>query len=81
MMKNLKLNASPLEIVVFVIFILYLLVPMKIPVFLANLINNPLGMLVIVVLTIYLLLNVHPILGVLSIIVAYELIRRSKDKR
>lgn len=81
MMKNLKLNASPLEVVVFVIFILYLLVPMKIPLFLANMINNPIGMLVIVLVTIYLLLNVHPILGVLSIIVAYELIRRSKDKK
>ena len=81
MANFLKLNLSTLEIVLSLLIVLYLVFQMKTPSSFANLINHPMGMLVIVVLTIYLFLNVHPILGILLIIAAYELIRRSSSKK
>tara|TARA_B100000123_G_C25607582_1_gene374264 strand:+ start:131 stop:571 length:441 start_codon:yes stop_codon:yes gene_type:complete len=81
MTKLLKMNASPLEVTVFIIFVLYLIVQMDTPLVLANMINNPIGMLVVVIVSVYLLLNTHPILGIFSVIVAYELIRRSSLKK
>ena len=80
MANFLKLNLSTLEIVLSLLIVLYLVFQMKTPSSFANFINHPMGMLVIVVLTIYLFLNVHPILGILLIIAAYELIRRSSSK-
>ncbi len=80
MANFLKLNLSTLEIVLSLLIVLYLVFQMRTPTNVAKLINHPIGMLVIIVLTIYLFLNVHPILGILLIIAAYELIRRSSNK-
>lgn len=75
-----KLNVSPLELTLFIIFVLYLTLPLDTPKFLCSGVNHPVGMVLVVVITIYLFLYVHPILGILSIFVAYELMRRSCKK-
>ena len=74
---RLKLNASPLEVILFILFVFYLVFQVKTPAFLAELISSPVGMVVVLFVAIYMFLYTHPILGILSIFVAYELIRRS----
>jgi len=74
---RLKLNASPLEVILFILFVFYLVFQVKTPAFLAELISSPVGMVVVFVLAVYMFLYTHPILGILSIFVAYEVIRRS----
>jgi hypothetical protein len=50
------------------------------PTFLAELVISPVGMIVVFVFAVYMFLYAHPILGILSIFVAYEFIRRSSLK-
>jgi hypothetical protein len=71
---------SPLELSLFLIFILYLILPIQTPSFLTGSVDSPLGMLTIFIVTLYLFFNAHPILAVLYVFVAYELLRRSATK-
>lgn len=68
---------SPLEIAALVIFVIYIIFPFKSPVFLSGTINTPIGLIVLLVVTLYLFFYTNPILGIVYIFVAYELIRRS----
>jgi len=68
---------SPLEIAALVIFVIYIIFPFKTPAFLSGTVNTPIGLVVILVVTLYLFFYTNPILGVVYIFVAYELIRRS----
>ena len=68
---------SPLEIATLVIFVIYIIFPFKSPAFLSGTVNTPIGLVVILVVTLYLFFYTNPILGVVYIFVAYELIRRS----
>ena len=54
----------------------FIILPVEIPHQLASLVDTPLGKVVIVVLAINLLLT-HPVVGVVGIIAAYVLVRRS----
>ncbi len=72
-------SLSPLEIVSLVVFIIFIIFPFKLPLWLANMIDSPLGFLSLFIITIYLIFYVNPILGIIYILVAYELIRRSSD--
>jgi hypothetical protein len=76
-MAKLQLKLSTLEIIVFILFLVYLLFPLKTPGYLSPAINHPLGLLTVIILTISIFIYSSPILGVLAIIVAYELLRRS----
>ena len=76
-MMRLKLNASPLEVILFILFVFYLVFQVKTPTFLAELVSSPVGMVVVLFFAVYMFLYTHPILGILSIFVAYEVIRRS----
>jgi hypothetical protein len=71
---------SQLEIVLLVIFILYIVLPIQTPDFLAGAIDSSLGMISIFIVTVYLFFYVNPILAVVYIFVAYELLRRSANK-
>jgi predicted membrane protein len=71
---------SQLEILLLVIFILYIVLPIQTPDFLAGAINSSLGMLFIFIVTVYLFFHVNPIFAVVYIFVAYELLRRSGNK-
>ena len=68
---------SPFEYVLLVSFILYLVLPVNVPAPIANFIETPLGIIGLFLITVALFAYVNPILGVLYIFVAYELLRRS----
>lgn len=74
---NLVKSTSPLEISLFVLFIIYLIFPINTPSSLASMVDSPLGMVSVFCVTLYLFLYANPILGILYIFVAYELLRRS----
>ncbi len=75
-MKFLK---SPFEYVLLIIFVLYLVLQVKMPPIIDGFIESPLGMIGIFIIIIALFIYTHPVLGVLSIFVGYELIRRSSS--
>ena len=70
---------SPIEMVLFVAFILYLIFPIPTPAPIIPYINTSFTIGVIIIFTIYLLFYTTPILGVLSLFVAYELLHRSSN--
>ena len=65
------------ELVLIILFIIYLIMGYKTPQPVANFISTIPGMVVVVILAIMLLCSCHPILGVIGVVVAFELIRRS----
>jgi len=77
---NLFKSFSQLELLLLVIFILYIVLPIQTPDFLAGAIVSSLGMLTIFIVTVYLFFHVNPILAVVYILVAYELLRRSANR-
>ncbi len=68
---------SPFEYFLLVVFILYLILPLDLPESIAVVVNTPLGIITMFLITVALFAYVNPILGVLYIFVAYELLRRS----
>jgi hypothetical protein len=66
-----------LEKVLTVLFIVYLVMMVPTPDWFTPYINSPLGLVLLVILVLYLLFYTTPVLGVLSLFVAYELLRRS----
>jgi hypothetical protein len=68
---------SIIEIALLIVFIIYLVLPIETPSFLAGSVNSPITMVVIFAVTVYLFLYSNPILAILYIFVAYELLRRS----
>jgi len=65
------------ELVLIILFIIYLIVGYKTPEPIANMIDSLIGKIVIFIIVIYLFMNFNPILAVLSLFVAFDLIRRS----
>jgi hypothetical protein len=78
MKKSLFLKSMQVpEIVVLVIFILYLIFPVSTPGELSPYIESPLGVIVLLVMIVALFLYSHPLVAVLFLFVAYTLLRRS----
>ena len=75
--KNLLKSIKPAEILVLVIFVLYLIFPVSTPSIMSPYIESPLGLLVIFALTVSLFIYCNPALAVLFVLVAYTLLRRS----
>mgnify|MGYP003351146204 CR=1 FL=1 len=73
-------SLSKLESALLVIFVLYIIFPIDTPEFLAGMVDSSLGMLTIFIVTLYLFFNVNPIIAIVYIFVAYELLRRSSQK-
>lgn len=67
----------PIEILLLVLFIIYLVFPIKTPFFLNNIIESPIGLIIIFIITISFFLYSNPVLAILFLFVAYELLRRS----
>lgn len=65
------------ELILVVLFIIYLIMGLKTPDPIANLIDSLVGKIVIFIIVIYLFNYANPILAVLSLFVAFDLIRRS----
>ena len=70
-------SLSPLETSVLVLFVIYIIFPFKTPALLAGIINTPIGLISVLIVTLYLFFYTNPLLGVVYIFVAYELLRRS----
>jgi hypothetical protein len=68
---------SVLEMFVIAIFIVYIIFPIATPMFMAPYVESPLGMIVIFCITVFLFIYSNPVLAVLYVFVAYELLRRS----
>jgi len=68
---------SSTEMILLAVFVIYIVFPIKSPELIASMVDNPLGVLVIFLITLYLFFFANPILGVLYIFVGYELLRRS----
>ena len=66
-----------LELILLSCFIIYIVFPISTPSFLAGFIESSLGMLLLFLVTIFLFFYTNPILGVIFVFVAYELLRRS----
>jgi hypothetical protein len=80
MQKSFQLSASPLEVILFVVFVAYLVFQPSTPPVLSPFIDNLAGTIIVISIALYMFLYMHPILGVLGIFVAYELIRRTSTK-
>jgi hypothetical protein len=76
-MNIFKKQMTSFELTTLVVFIIYLILPMKTPTSVSYWLNKPVGILAIFVITVYLFMYAHPALGVLYLFVAYELLRRS----
>jgi uncharacterized membrane protein (DUF485 family) len=77
---NVFKTLTHIEIALLVVFVVYIVLPIQTPNFLAGSIDSPLGMLTIFIVTVYLFFNTNPIVAVIYVFVAYELIRRSSNK-
>jgi hypothetical protein len=65
------------ELVLVILFILYLILGFKTPEPIANLIDTLAGKIVIFIIVIFLFMHTNPFLAILALFVAYNLIRRS----
>lgn len=74
---NMMKSFSTTEMILLAGFIIFIVAPISIPSFLAGIFDSSLGMLMLFIMTLFLFFYVNPILGVVFIFVAYELLRRS----
>jgi hypothetical protein len=65
------------ELILIVLFIIYLILGYKTPEPIANMIDSLFGKIIIFIIVVYLFMYSHPILAVLALFVAFDLIRRS----
>jgi len=65
------------QLILLVIFIIYLVLGLDTPDTIANIVDTLLGKMIIFIVVIYLFLYANPILAILSLFVAFDLIRRS----
>jgi hypothetical protein len=73
-----KRNMSQLVLVI--LFLIYLILGLKMPDSVANIIDSSLGKIVVCIAALLLFGYSNPILGVLGILVAYQLIKSSSEK-
>jgi len=65
------------EFILVILIIIYLILGLKTPDIIANLVDNVIGKVVIILIVVYLFMHANPILAVLAAFVAFDLIRRS----
>ena len=68
------------QLILSILFVIYLIMGYNTPLSLAELVDTPVGKIAIVVVSLCILSTSNPILGILGLFVAYELIRRSMIK-
>lgn len=67
------------EFILVILMIIYLVMGMRTPELIANMIDNIVGKVVIVLVIIYLFMHANPILAVVAALVAFDLMRRSNE--
>jgi hypothetical protein len=68
------------QLVLVVLFVLYLVLGYQIPEGVATMIDSPIGKIVVVVVALMLFAYSNPILGILALLVAYQLIKGASIK-
>jgi hypothetical protein len=68
---------SVIETILLFSFVIFIIFPINMPSPIAQLVETPLGIVMIMGITISLFIFTNPILGVIYLLVAYELLRRS----
>ena len=74
-------SISPLELALFIVFVIYIVLPIQTPSVLVGYVDSPLGLLTMFIITIYLFTYMNPLLGIIYIFVAYEVISRTSKLR
>jgi hypothetical protein len=67
------------EFVLVILMIIYLVMGLRTPEMIANLIDNVIGKVVVILIIVYLFMNANPILAVVAALVAFDLMRRSTE--
>jgi hypothetical protein len=67
------------EFILIILMIIYLVMGLRTPDVIANMIDNIIGKVVIILVVIYLFMNANPILAVVAALVAFDLMRRSSE--
>jgi hypothetical protein len=67
------------QLVIAVLLVLYLLLDVETPKYLANLVDTTLGNVVVMLLAVTLLLSSNIVVGLLALVAGYELIQRSRS--
>ena len=75
--RDFAIKGRELDYVLAALFLIFIVFQFEIPPTLASYIDTPFGMAVVMIGAIYLFFYTTPILGVLSLIAAYEILRRS----
>ena len=70
-------SLSKMEFGMLALFIIYLVMDIYPPEIMASYIDTSIGMVGILLLTLYVFMNYSPVLGVVFLFVAYEIVRRS----
>ena len=70
-------SLKPMEISILILFVIYLIFDINPPDSMAGQIDSPVGMAIVLIITLYMFISFNPVLGVVGIFVAYEVIRRS----
>ena len=65
------------EFVLVILMIIYLILGLKTPDIIANMIDNVIGKVVVILIVVYLFIHANPILAVMAALVAFDLMRRS----
>lgn len=74
-LKKLLEKKNSGQLILTILLIIYLILGTKVPPKLGNILNNPLGKVVIALCAIALFVYSNPILGVIGLLVAFEMIR------
>jgi len=67
------------EFILVILMIIYLILGLRTPDLIANMVDNIIGKVVIILVVIYLFMHANPILAVLAALVAFDLMRRSNE--
>ena len=82
MMKLQKMfnSLTQVEIIALAVFVLYIVFPIENPQIISNMVDTPLGMVAVLAVTLYLFFHANPLVAILYVFVAYELLRRSSKQ-
>ena len=78
--NNLLEKRNMPQLVLVILFIIYLIMGYKMPDGVANVIDSTMGKVVVAVVTLLLFAYSNPILGVLGVMVAYHLVKSASEK-
>lgn len=74
-----QINIHKSELALIIFMIIYLILGLDTPQIVASMVDNLIGKIVILFIVLYLFMHAHPVLAVISTLVAFDLMRRSNN--